>query len=187
MTLFLILLPFAAFTLLMLVASPAISLFAAAAIVLALMTRDLMAGRSLKMLAAGSAVIFLVIGGYIALIDPHLSAMSVRIAVDVGILAIGLVSLVMRAPFTLQYAREIVDAETAQFPSFRRVNYILTFAWTGAFALMLMANMLMIYAPSLPLWVGVGLAFAARNFATYFTRWYPQHHRTQMALKATAI
>ena len=57
MTIFLILAPYGAFTLLMLVASPAISLFAAAAICL---DGDRLStscrGRSIKMLGAGSAV-----------------------------------------------------------------------------------------------------------------------------------
>ncbi len=187
MTLFLILLPFATFTLLMMVTSSPASLFAAATMALAVVMRDLIAGRSLKMLAAGSAVLFLAIAGYVTLIDPHVSPITVRIAVDAGVLAIGLASLIMRAPFTLQYAREIVDAETARSPGFRRVNYILTLAWTGAFVLMLVANVLMIYVPSLPLWVGVGIAFAARNSAAYFTHWYPQHHRARMAREAAAI
>ena len=44
-------------------------------------------------------------------------------------------------------------------------------------AMMLVADILMIYAPSLPLWVGVAIAFAARNGAAYFTKWYPQYRR----------
>ena len=69
--------------------------------------------------------------------------------------AISLASLVIRKPFTLQYAREMVDAETAQLPGFMRANYIITWAWTGAFLLMMVANVLMIYVPGLPLWSGI--------------------------------
>ena len=36
-----------------------------------------------------------------------------------------------------------------------------------------------IYVPSLPLWVGIAIAFAARNSAVYFTRWYPQYRRAK--------
>lgn len=179
MMLFLILCPFAVFTGLMLVASPAVSLFAAAAVALATVAFDLAAGRSLKIMAAGSATIFLGIGGYVALVDPHVSVLSVRIAVDLGVLAIALGSLAIRFPFTLQYGREIVDAETAALPGFRHANYIITLVWTAAFVLMLIANMLMVYMPTLPLWVAIGIAFAARNCAVYFTRWYPQHRRSK--------
>ena len=60
--------------------------------------------------------------------------------------------LLIRRPFTLQYAREVVDAETAQLPGFLRANYIITWAWTAAFVLMVLANVLLIYLPGLPLW-----------------------------------
>jgi len=96
-------------------------------------------------------------------------------------LAISLASLVSRKPFTLQYAREMVDAETAQLPGFLRANYIITWAWTGAFVLMMIANVLTIYVPGWPLWSGIVIAFAARNSAVYFTKWYPLHRRAKYA------
>ena len=70
-------------------------------------------GRSIKMLGAGSAIVFAAIGGYLTFIDPSLSDSAVKFAVDSGIFLISLVSLAIRRPFTLQYAREMVDAETA--------------------------------------------------------------------------
>jgi hypothetical protein len=104
-----------------------------------------------------------------------------RLAVDIGTLAIALASIAIRFPFTLQYAREVVDAETMKMPGFMRANYIITWAWTGALVLMLIANLLMIYMPSLPLWVGLGIGFAVRNCAVYFTKWYPAYRRTKYA------
>ncbi len=105
--------------------------------------------------------------------------MAVRLAVDVGLLSIVLLSLAIRLPFTLQYAREMVDAETLKLPGFMKANYILTWAWAGAFVLMLVADMLIIYMPSLPLWIGFAVAFAARNSAVAFTKWYPQYRRAK--------
>ena len=69
-----------------------------------------------------------------------LSSSAVKLAVDAGVLAISLASLVIRKPFTLQYAREVVDAETAKLPGFMRANYIITWAWTAAFLLMMIGN-----------------------------------------------
>ncbi|MBC7576726.1 hypothetical protein [Tardiphaga sp.] len=179
MALFLILAPFGAFTTLMLVASATASLFAAAALSLAIIVWDVLRGGSVKMLAAGSMLLFGALGAYVALIDNHLTPAAVRIAVDLGVLTIALLSLAIRLPFSLQYAREVVDAETLKLPGFLRVNYIITWAWTAAFLLMLIVNVLMIYWPSLPLWLGIALAFAARNGAIYFTRWYPQYRITK--------
>jgi len=186
MTIFLILAPYGAFALLMMVTSAAVSLFSAVAICLMVMAYDASRGRSIKMLGAGSVIVFAVLGAYITLFDNSLSSSAIKLTVDTGVFAISLTSLVIRQPFTLQYAREMVDAETAQLPGFMRANYIITWAWTGAFLLMMIANVLMIYVPGLPLWSGLLIAFAARNSAVYFTKWYPQHRRAKYAASANA-
>jgi hypothetical protein len=181
MTIFLILAPYGAFATLMLVTSAAVSLFVSAAIGMMVMAHDAWRGRSIKVLGAGSVVLFAALGAYITLVDGGLSSSAVKLTVDIGVFAISLASLMIRKPFTLQYAREMVDAETAQLAGFLRANYIITWAWTGAFLLMMIANVLTIYVPGLPLWSGIVIAFAARNSAVYFTKWYPQHRRAKYA------
>jgi hypothetical protein len=161
MTIFLILAPFGSFALLMLVTSAPVALFVSAAICLAVIAFDLLRGRQIKMLGAGSVVLFGTLGGYIILVDPGLSSSAVKLTVDAGVLAISLVSIACRFPFTLQYAREMVDAETAGLPGFIKANYII------------------IYSPELPLWAGVAIAFAARNTAMYFTKWYPEYRKAK--------
>jgi hypothetical protein len=177
MMIFLILAPYGALTGLMLVTSAAASLFASAAICVAVMAYDAVNGRAIKMLGAGSAILFAALGGYITLVDPGLGNSAVKLAVDAGVLAISLLSLAIRQPFTLQYAREAVDAETVALPGFLQANYVMTWAWTLAFLLMVTANVLLIYVPGLPLWSGIAIAFAARNTAIYFTKWYPKYRR----------
>jgi hypothetical protein len=186
MMIFLILAPYGAFTLLMLVSSAAVSLFASAAICLMVIANDILRGRSIKVLGAGSAVLFAALGGYITLVDSSWSSSAVKLTVDCGVLAIALLSLAIRQPFTLQYSREVVDAETAVSPGFMRVNYIISAAWAAAFLLMMIANALMIYVPGLPLWSGIVIAFAARNTALYFTRWYPEYWRAKFATSAAS-
>jgi hypothetical protein len=186
MTIFLILAPYGAFATLMLVTSAAVSLFAAAAICLMVMAYDAFRGRSTKILGAGSVSLFLALGSYLALVDSSLSGSAVKLTVDAGVLAISLASLAIRQPFTLQYAREAVDPETAKLPDFLRANYVITWAWSAAFVLMAVANVLMIYVPGLPLWSGLAIAFAARNTAVYFTKWYPQYRRAKFAAPAAS-
>jgi|SRR5450631_556138 hypothetical protein len=187
MTIFLILAPYGAFSLLMLVTSATASLFAAAAICLAVIALDAFRGRSIKILGAGSAILFAALGCYLTLADPGLSNSAVKLTVDAGVLAISLMSMAIRQPFTRQYALEVVDAETAKLPGFMKANYIITAAWAGAFLLMMIANVLMIYVPGLPLWSGLVIAFAARNSAAYFTKWYPQYRRTKFGPPADAL
>ena len=186
MTIFLILAPFGSFALLMLVASAELALFTSAAICLAVVGIDVVRGRSVKMLGAGSVVVFSGIGAYVALVDPNLSQSAIKLAVDVGVLAISLGSLMIRKPFVLQYALEEVDAETAKLPDFLKATTIITWAWTGACVLMIIGNVLTIYVPGLPLWSGLAIAFAARNSAAYFTAWYPQYRKAKYATKYAA-
>jgi hypothetical protein len=181
MTIFLILAPYGAFSMLMVLTSATVSLLAASAICLVVIGIDIWHGRSIKILGAGSAILFAAIGGYLSLIDPTLSNSAVKFAADAGVFAISLTSLALRFPFTLQYALEVVDPETAGLPGFLKANYIITSAWTAAFLLMMTANVALMYVPGLPLWSGLVIAFAARNSAAYFTKWYPQYRRTKYA------
>jgi hypothetical protein len=181
MAVFLILAPYGVFAALMLVTSATASLFTSAAICLAVIAFDVVRGRSVKVLGAGSVIVFAAVGGYLALIDPSLSNSAARFAVDAGIFLVSLMSIVTRHPFTLQYAREMVDAETAKMPGFIQANYLITLAWTGASLLMMIGNIAMIYVPNLPLWSGLLIAFAARNSAMYFTKWYPEYRKAKHA------
>ncbi len=181
MTLFLILAPYGAYALLMLVTSATVSLTIAGAISIATIALDKARGRSLKILPAGTAILFAAIIAYLQLIDPVLSGKAVKVAVDGGMLAISLGSLLVRYPFTLQYAVESVHPEIAAMPGFMRSNYIITGAWTASMLLMLLANTAILYVPGLPIWLSLAVAFAARNSAVYFTRWYPARVRQKYA------
>lgn len=181
MTIFLILAPYVVFALLTMVTSAAASVFAAAAICLAVIAFDVARGRSVKILGAGSVVVFVAVGGYLTLIDSSLSVSAVKFAVDAGIFLVTLFSIVIRQPFTLQYAREMVDAETVALPGFIRASYVITWAWTGSMLLMMIGNIALIYVPGLPLWSSLLVAFAARNSAVYFTKWYPEYTKAKHA------
>lgn len=180
MTLFLILAPFATFATLMMLTTVKISLLASTVVALSIFGWDLVKGRSIKMLSAGAVVLFIALCGY-HMLATELTPSTARLIIDSGILAIALGSIAIRLPFTLQYARERVDAETQRQPRFVRVNYILTWVWSAAFIMMLAVDVMMIYLPSIPLWICAAVAFVARNSATYFTQWYPKHVRATAA------
>jgi hypothetical protein len=187
MAIFLILAPYGAYTFLMLVTSATSSVFAASAICLATVAIDIARGRSVKILAVGSAILFAAIGLYLALIDPKLGTLAVKLSVDIGIFVISLGSMLVRRPFTLQYAVESVPAETAAIPGFLTANYIITGAWTAAALLMAAANIALLYFPGLPLWSSLAVAFAARNSAIYFTKWYPEYRQIKYGAPARAL
>ncbi|MGY4311535.1 hypothetical protein [Bradyrhizobium sp. JR3.5] len=175
MTIFLILAPYGAYATLMLVTSATVSLLAAALICLAVIAFDIARGRSIKILGVGSVIVFTAVGSYLTFVDATPSTIAVKIAVDAGILLVSFASILIGHPFTRQYALEQVDAETAKQPGFITANYLITGAWTAATLLMMIGNIAVLYVPALPLWTGLLIAFAARNAAVCFTRWYPQY------------
>ncbi|NEV00893.1 hypothetical protein [Bradyrhizobium uaiense] len=176
MTIFLILAPYGVFATLMLVTSATVSLLCATLICLTFIAFDIARGRSIKILGVGSVIVFTAVGFYLTFVDATASGIAVKIAVDAGILLVSLTSILIGQPFARQYALEQVDAETAKLPGFITVNYLITGAWTAATLLMLIGNLAVLYVPALPLWTGLLIAFAARNAAVGFTRWYP-HYR----------
>jgi len=186
MTIFLILAPYGVYTFLMFATSATIAVLAGSAICLATIAIDIARGRSVKILAAGSAILFAGIGLFLVL-HPTLSALAVKLSVDIGIFIISLGSMLVRRPFTLQYAAESVPAETAAIPGFLRVNYIITGAWTVAALLMMAANIVLLYFPGLPVLLGLAVAFAARNSALYFTKWYPEYRQLKSGAPAGAL
>ncbi len=189
MTLFLILAPFATFATLMMLTTVKISLVAAAVVALGIFGWDLVKGRSIKLLSAGAVVLFVALCSY-HLLATELSPTTARLVVDQyrrrnrsGIDR----NPASFLPCNMRVSG--VDAETRQQPRFVRVNYILTWAWSAAFVLMLAVDVMTIYLPSIPLWICAAVAFVARNSATYFTQWYPKHVRAAaaQALDKTAI
>jgi hypothetical protein len=182
MMIFLILAPYGAFTSLMLLTSSTGSLVAATTVCAGTIAFDAVRGRSVKILATGSAILFAGIAAYLNVIDPSVSDKAVKLTVDIGIFVISLGSMLVRYPFTTQYALESVPAEIAAMPGFMRVNYIITSAWTAAALLMMLANAAVLYLPGLPIWLGLAVAFAARNSAVFFTKWYSANRRTKYIL-----
>ena len=181
MTIFLILAPYGAFSGLMLLTSATPSLVAATFVCVGTIAFDAWRGRSLKILATGTVILFVAIAAYLNVVDPGVSDKAVKLAVDIGFFAISFGSMLLRYPFTTQYALESVPAEIAAMPGFVRANYIITSAWTAAALLMMLANAAILYAPGLPIWLGFAVAVAARNSAVFFTKWYSAQRRTQYA------
>ena len=179
MTIFLILAPYGAFAMLMLVTSATVSLLCAALICLAVIAFDVARGRSIKILGVGSVIVFAAVGFYLIFVDATSSSIAVKIAVDAGMLLVSLGSIMIGRPFTRQYALEQVDAETAKLPGFIKANYLITAVWTLSMLLMMAGNVALIYVPGLPLWSGLLIAFAARNSAVYFTKWYPEYRKAK--------
>jgi hypothetical protein len=177
MLFFLILSPYMTFTALAYVATLTDSLMAAALVSLAINAIDHLRGRTPKAIGLVSTAIMAALAIYFVFAQTEWSRIEIGLAFDLGILAVALISIALRSPFTLQYARETADAAVQAEPDFVKVNYVLTAVWAAAMALMMAVDVLAIYVPSVPLWAGFALTLVLRTGAVQFTKWYPTRFR----------
>jgi hypothetical protein len=134
-----------------------------------------------KVLEIGTFILFGALAVVTVLGVANWSILGVRLRVDAGLFLIVLVSIAIRRPFTLQYAREQTEPAIWQSPVFIRTNYIITAAWALAFLVMVAADLVMLYMPNVPTYVGVVATVAAIVGAIRFTNWYPEHLRARLA------
>lgn len=155
-------------------------LVTAALVSAALLIRDWLSPRKkVKVLELGTAILFGSLAAYAMTQQVAWSVAAVRLRVDAGLLVIVLISIAICQPFTLQYARESVDAALWNTSGFVRTNYIITSVWALAFALMVAADLALVYATQLPPMVGIGVTVLAIWGAVHFTSWYPDRARLQ--------
>ena len=150
-------------------------LIAGTAVSTALILRDVVTpGRRLKILEAGTFVLFLGLALYTVLSGAAWSVIGVRLCVDAGLLLIVLGSIVSGRPFTLQYAREQVAVADQARPEFLRANYVISSVWALAFLVMVAAELALLVIPNVPQRAGVIAIILALVGAVKFTGWYPE-------------
>ncbi len=166
--------PFIAFAILDRLVGATVGLAAGALVAAGLLVRDAVSrDRKMKVLEIGTFILFGGLAAYSVLGQVTWTIIGVRLCVDAGLLIIVLISLVLRRPFTLQYAREKVSQELWSSPEFLRTNDVITAVWAAAFALMVAADVVMLYVPAVPIRVGVWVTILAIFGAYRFTEWYP--------------
>jgi hypothetical protein len=164
--------PFIVFFVLMRLVSPLVGLVAAFAVAVLLGVQQWRRGQQIKILEIGTLLLFGTLVLYTLTAAPHWSVATVRLVVDSGLFAIGLASLLIGMPFTLQYAREQVPREYWDSPLFFTTNQRITGAWTAAFAVMAAADAAAEYVEAIPVWIDIAATVAAFVAALWFTRWY---------------
>jgi hypothetical protein len=170
--------PFILYVIVERVAGIRAGLVTAAVAAAGLLLRDALSReRKPKILEIGTFLLFAGLAAYAYFAGAVWSIPAVRLRVDSGLLLIVLLSIAVREPFTLQYAREKVARDLWNTSRFLRTNYIVTAAWAGAFAVMVAADLVMLYVPSLPTRFAIIVTILAIYAAFRFTAWYPQRNR----------
>jgi hypothetical protein len=178
--------PVIVFTLLMNV-SQDLAIWAAFAAAFAIAIRDFIHEKLLRFLDAGSTVLFGLLAFYTGFVQPGLTIQMTRLIVDAGFLILALVSIILRNPLTLDYAREQTLPERWQTRRFLLTNYALTGFWTLAFACMSAADVLANFHKNLPPAFEAIVSLVVIFVAVGLTARYPAHLRRREALKAHTI
>ncbi|MCK4815100.1 hypothetical protein KA005_04960 [bacterium] len=97
------------------------------------------------------------------------------------LLLIALVSLLIRKPFTMQYAKLKTPKDKWQDPLFIKINYILTGMWSAIFLLRLILSAINAYSDIFTTLSFNIIANGLLVLAVIFTAWFPQwyKHRQQ--------
>ncbi len=176
--------PFILFALLTSV-SVSLALWVAFAAAFAIGIRDFAHTQILRVLDVGSVILFGLLALYAGFIQPSLSIQDVRLVIDCGLLLIALVSMAIRNPFTLQYAREQTPPEFWHTPLFLRTNYIITAVWSLAFAVTTAADATATFNKRFPLSLDIAVGLGALACAVIFTARYPVHVRSRALAQNT--
>lgn len=135
--------------------------------------RDFVESPSLRLLDAGSLVLFAALALGRGFLDPSLSLALVRFIAEAVLFLLLGATLVLKRPFSVEYAR--LDPREAGWPPalFRKVNYLVSIAWTAAFLAMTLADGAVAFDPRLPLYVSIAVSVIALGLAITFTLRYP--------------
>lgn len=174
--------PYIAFFALMRGFSVEAGLWGAFAVAVLVGAQDKIRGGSWKILEVGAVVMFAGLAAFTWASHWEWTIMSVRLAVDFGLLTIVVLSLAIGQPFTLQYARERVGAEAARSALFLSVNRHITLAWAAAFAILVTMHAVVVFVPAVPVLADLVVTIATLFSAYRFSTWYPAHTRKQAGL-----
>jgi hypothetical protein len=174
MNILLALTPFIAFGIIDRIVNTPAGLIAGAVLALLLICRDwLFLKRQIKLLEVGTVILFVILTIYAMRASAAWTVWAVRLRIDAGLVIIILVSMAIRKPFTLQYAREQIPPELWNHPEFVRANYVISIVWTVALTALVLVDLAMVYVPSLPQAAGVVVTLITLAMAARFTTWYP--------------
>jgi hypothetical protein len=106
--------------------------------------------------------------------------------VNIALATFVVATLIARKPFTIPYAKEETPEEHWDSPLFRRINYVISAVWAGAFVFAAVVGFIGIAVLKgvEDFWTGWVLQLAAIFFAVAFTEFYPGHATAKAAAAA---
>ncbi len=135
--------------------------------------RDFVESPSLRLLDAGCLVLFALLALWRGFLDPSLPLAMVRFIADLALFVLLGGSILVRRPFSIDYAR--LDPREAAWPAhlFRKVNYRVSGVWAVAFLAMAVADGLVAFVQGLALYGSIAISVIALALSVTFTLRYP--------------
>ena len=87
------------------------------------------------------------------------------------------ISILIRRPFTIQYAKEKVSQDKWHHPLFLKINYLLSAVWGLMFLVGVALNVLRLLNPLFNPWFYEILSYIPSIFAIWFTLWFPDWYK----------
>jgi hypothetical protein len=135
--------------------------------------RDFVESPSLRLLDAGCLVLFALLALWRGFLDPSLPLAMVRFVADLALFVLLGGSVLLRRPFSIDYAR--LDPREAAWPAplFRKVNYLVSGVWAAAFLAMAVADGAVAFIQGLAIYGSIAISVIALGLAATFTLRYP--------------
>lgn len=164
--------PFILFTILSRL-SVDLALWTAFAAAFVVTIRDFVESPSLRLLDAGSLVLFALLALGRGFFDPNLSLALVRFVAALSLFLLLGLPLVLGRPFSVAYAR--LDPREVGWPPdmFHKVNYRVSAAWVAGFAVMALADGAVAFDTGLPLYASIAISLVVLAAVITFTLRYP--------------
>ncbi|MGW0161400.1 hypothetical protein ACWDUN_19035 [Mycobacterium sp. NPDC003323] len=102
---------------------------------------------------------------------------------SVALAAFAIVTLLIRRPFTLAYAKDTTPSEYWESPLFLRINYVISAAWAFAFTISAIAGAVggAVLGDADNFWTAWIIPIGAVVFAVSFTEFYPDYATARVA------
>lgn len=87
------------------------------------------------------------------------------------------VSILIRKPFTIQYAKETVPSDQWKHPLFIKINYLLTAVWAILFSIGTALPLILLYQPSFSSSIFQIISWLPPVLGIWFTTWFPEWYK----------
>lgn len=128
-------------------------------------------------LSWGTLVFFILIFIAVVLFKNYWIAKYIWLLSNGALAIIVWLSILLRKPFTIQYAKEQVPQDKWQHPLFYKINYLISGVWGITFLIYEGLNIIRVYQPSLNGWVYEIATYLPSVFAVWITTWFPDWYK----------